>query len=1092
MKTPLPLLCSLLLFSRAFDSAQAQNILQPADGSAVAFKADLGLAGLVNTPNSQLDAWVSIPDPSAAGGTALYCNTSNAPPFANGINGAGGPQFGRPNSFVTYTINFAQPGTYTVYYRWRANPAVVAANSDNSQANSAFFPNTFGAFTNAGDASPFHTAGANGVAAPASTAYQWRAEGTTYSVAAPGPQVFTLGEREWGFFLDRILFSTNAALTPAQLDATPNAFTDAIPQGLNDTYVAFEADRPNGAGVTYLNSGDPTKDFWVSLPDSGANGGSVLYCNTSNAPPFANGINGAGAPQFGRPNSFVTYNLNFSQPGTYTLYYRWRANPSVVAANSDNSQANSAFFPTAFGAFTTAGATSPFYTAKANGVAAPASTVYQWSSEANTYTVTTPGEQVFTLADREWGFMLDRIVFSLNGSLAAAQLDGLADSGGLASPPKIKQVTGSWGNQYVNVTFSDAVNPGTVAATNFTLSGGISVTGATVSAANPALVVLNTSLQGRGSNYTLTVNRVTSAISGLAVPAGSTAAFTAWQQAPGWSLLEVYYASGNSALDITNVAAYSNSIPDATYWVKGAQADHFPDGTTFSGRLTTLWSPTNTDTYSLYGLAKNDAAVFYSPNVSAAELGNYSLLADLNYLASFGTTVTVPPAFGGSGPFPVALDLLAGSTYTLQALLRQTVGDSYLKLTAAPSSFTGDPANLNVLGAPWISAWVNPDLGRINIAQQPTSTSAATHSRATFSVKAVSAAGQSPLYYQWRSNGVDIAGANRATYITPVLDPSYNGAVYSVLISVAGSDTLSTGATLSVVPGAPPGVQPYVGINFSGGDYAVVPGVLTPFDVAGVVRQENWNNIWGASFDGFNAGTGGLLVDAGGNASGVSLLGGGGGTYVTGTKVNGDADGLLLQGYSDGSGGQRTYEIDGLTSGTYNVLVYSVGFSFNATYEEDFDLSTSAGNATFATVNGRAQTGADYNAHPSFVRMLSHDPGNRDSGNYVQFDGVDIAAGDAVYLTVTPQSLTATEIPAVNAIQLVQVLPRLAFQRLSPTNLSLSWPYAAVGFTLESSSALGAAASWSPVAGTPNPITGAGSATVSLPGGSRKFFRLRR
>ena len=1093
MKIRYVLLLSSLVVGWSLSPLQAQDILQPADGSAVAFKADIGLANLQNTSNSQLDSWVSLPDPAASGGTALYCNTSNAPPFASGINGAGGPQFGRPNSFITYNINFSQAGVYTLYYRWRANPAVVAANSDNSQANSMFLPNSFGSFTTAGDSSQFHTAGANGVAAPASTSYQWRSEGVTYGVPAPGVQIFTIAEREWGLLLDRIVFSTNPNLTPLQLDATPNNFTDAIPQGLNDTFIAFEADRPNGAGATYLNAASPQLDSWVSLPDASASGGTALYCNTSNAPPFASGINGAGGPQFGRPNSFVTYNLNFTQAGTYTLYYRWRADPAVVAANSDNSQANSAFLPNSFGTFTTAGDSSQFHTAGANGVAAPASTSYQWRSEGATYTVNAPGTQVFTLAEREWGFLLDRMVFSTAASLTSAQLDALADSGGLATPPKVKQVTGAWGNQNVMVLFSDAVVASTVVPTNFILSGGVTVSGAVISQANPALVVLTTSPQGQGTNYTLTINNVASAISGLAIPAGTTATYTGWRLAPGWSLLEAYYATGNSAWDITNVAAYVNSVPDATYWVKGAQADHFPDGTAFSARLTTLLTPTNTDTYSFYGLAKNDAALFYSTNTSLLELGNYSLVPDLQFLASFGNGTTVPPPFGAMGPFPLSLDLAGGTTYTLQSLLRQTVNDSYLKLAAVSSASSADPATLPVLGGKLIAAWVNPDLGNVSITQQPVSTSAATYARARFGVKATSVSGQSPIYYQWRSNSVDIVGATRPTYVTPVLNSSYNGAVYSVVISVAGKDTLSANATLSVTNGSRPAVVPYVGLNFAGGNYAVVPTDLTSYDVAGVLPQENWNNLYGANFDGVTPGTGGALVDANGSVNGVTLVGAAGSTYITGTKVNGDADSLLLQGYADGASTStpRTFEIDGLTNGIFNVLVYSVGFSFNATYEEDFELTSSSGTVNLPAITGKAQTGAEYNAHPGFVRMVSTDPNNRDSGNYVEFDGVNVASGDALYVTVTPQSMTATEIPAVSAIQIVQVLPQLIIQHATGQNVTISWNNAARGFVLESSSALGAAANWSTVAGTPNPLTGAGSINLAA-GGARKFFRLRQ
>ena len=69
-----------------------------------------------------------------------------------------------------------------------------------------------------------------------------------------------------------------------------------------------------------------------------------------------------------------------------------------------------------------------------------------------------------------------------------------------------------------------------------------------VVAGNPAVVSLTTTAQPQGTALTLTVNNVASAVTGLAIPSGSTANFTSWKLATGWSLEEVYYGTGSSAL----------------------------------------------------------------------------------------------------------------------------------------------------------------------------------------------------------------------------------------------------------------------------------------------------------------------------------------------------------------------------------------------------------------------------------------------------------------------------------------------------------------------------------------------------------------
>jgi hypothetical protein len=75
------------------------------------------------------------------------------------------------------------------------------------------------------------------------------------------------------------------------------------------------------------------------------------------------------------------------------------------------------------------------------------------------------------------------------------------------------------------------------------------------------------------------------------------------------------------------------------------------------------------------------------------------------------------------------------------------------------------------------------------------------------------------------------------------------------------------------------------------------------------------------------------------------------------------------------------------------------------------------------------------------------------------------------------------------------VPPGLSIQQQG-SNVQISWGGAATGFTLESSRSLGGApaANWGPVAGAPNPLTGASSITISIGAGAdpAKFFRLRK
>jgi hypothetical protein len=72
----------------------------------------------------------------------------------------------------------------------------------------------------------------------------------------------------------------------------------------------------------------------------------------------------------------------------------------------------------------------------------------------------------------------------------------------------------------------------------------------------------------------------------------------------------------------------------------------------------------------------------------------------------------------------------------------------------------------------------------------------------------VTATGTPPLFYQWKKNGANIAGANRALYATPPVTQADNGSVFAVIVSNSGGSVTSTNATLTVRPGASPTPTP--------------------------------------------------------------------------------------------------------------------------------------------------------------------------------------------------------------------------------------------------------------------------------------------
>ena len=87
---------------------------------------------------------------------------------------------------------------------------------------------------------------------------------------------------------------------------------------------------------------------------------------------------------------------------------------------------------------------------------------------------------------------------------------------------------------------------------------------------------------------------------------------------------------------------------------------------------------------------------------------------------------------------------------------------------------------------------------QLAITQQPQSVSVPIGQIAIFSVQAT---GNPPLSYQWRRNGVDIAGATSQSYSAPAATLADDGAVFSVVVAGRNQAGIaSSNATLTVLP----------------------------------------------------------------------------------------------------------------------------------------------------------------------------------------------------------------------------------------------------------------------------------------------------
>jgi hypothetical protein len=131
---------------------------------------------------------------------------------------------------------------------------------------------------------------------------------------------------------------------------------------------------------------------------------------------------------------------------------------------------------------------------------------------------------------------------------------------------------------------------------------------------------------------------------------------------------------------------------------------------------------------------------------------------------------------------------IAGATranYTTPATTAADNGAQYsVVVTNAIGSATSNSATLTVIS-------VTPP----TITTQPASRTVRVGQVAKFTVVA---AGSPPLAYQWRKNGIDISGANAASYSTPPATSGDNGVAFSVTVTNSAGTVVSDDAILTV------------------------------------------------------------------------------------------------------------------------------------------------------------------------------------------------------------------------------------------------------------------------------------------------------
>ncbi|HEY6225841.1 MAG TPA: PA14 domain-containing protein, partial [Verrucomicrobiae bacterium] len=665
-------LAQILLLTACFllwPVARGATIFQAANSTYVAWEAEDTYAIANTSPTT----WVATNDPTASGAHALY---------AAGVN-----QTASPASFASYAIRFRVPGTYTLYFRWRADKAFT--DLDPNSGNSYYRPNTFGDL--GPDVSNYATSAVNNSRTPPDVNnYAMGAETITYEVTqadvdAGVPLILKFGTREAGLFIDRVVLSLNT-LVEADFNALPNSDTDIIPQGANETFVAWEAER-----VSRIVNNNPT--LWTVTNDATASGNQALYA--------------AGVNQTASPASFASYTIRFRTAGTYTLYFRWRADKAFT--DLDPNSGNSYYRPNTFGDL---GPDVANYATSAvnNSRTPPDVNNYAMGTESITYEVTQADVDagnplILKFGTREAGLFIDRIVLSIN-TLTEADFNALPNSGSVARPALVKAV-GSASLTTVKVTFDRPLDAASINASKFTLSGGVNVTDAVLDANTSKDVLLTTTAQAQGTSYTVTVNGVTD-VSGNAIAPNSKITFTSWKIASGWITRELYYNVTGTTIAELQAAPTFPDAPNAVDFVRNVSIGTDLQLANFGARFRGYFVPPQNGAYEFYLYADDDALFSISSDTTAANL--VPAIQTPGPSSAFDPNVTFTTG-----------NLTAGQRYLFEVLYKQNTDAAVLGLGARLAGSSGNVSDLPLLGGASVSTFINPDAGAVKIVTQPAS-----------------------------------------------------------------------------------------------------------------------------------------------------------------------------------------------------------------------------------------------------------------------------------------------------------------------------------------------------------------------------------
>jgi hypothetical protein len=310
---------------------------------------------------------------------------------------------------------------------------------------------------------------------------------------------------------------------------------------------------------------------------------------------------------------------------------------------------------------------------------------------------------------------------------------------------------------------------------------------------------------------------ITTAPANQAVTAEQTATFTV--VAAGTAPLSYQWQKNGANIAGANSASYTTSATATT-----------DSGSTFDAVVT---NTAGTVTSTAATLTVNPAPV--APTITTSPT---------NQTVTAGQTATFTVVAAGTAPLSYQWQKnaanIAGATAASYTTLVTATADSGSTFAVVVTNTSGTATSATA------TLTVNPAPVEPTITTQPASQTVTAGQTATFTVVA---AGTAPLGYQWRRNGVNIAGASSASYTTAVTTTADGLSRFRVVVSNTAGTVTSVAATLTVnpVPVAPTITTPPASQTVTAGQTATFTVLAAGTAPLSYQWQNNGANLAGAT-----------------------------------------------------------------------------------------------------------------------------------------------------------------------------------------------------------------------------------------------------